>query len=77
MIELAPRKRNSSLLLGTLAALAAAGTLACGANYFEIPIETPIQPKLDVTPFQRVLIAGFVAATWVCLRALSSGRKLQ
>ena len=23
------------------------------------------------------IIAGFVAATWVCLRALSSGRKLQ
>jgi hypothetical protein len=36
-------------------------TLACGANYYEIPIETPIQAKLDVSAFQRVLIAGFVA----------------
>jgi hypothetical protein len=35
--------------------------LACGTNYYEIPIETPIQPKLDVTPFQRVLVVGFVA----------------
>ena len=35
--------------------------IACGTNYYEIPIETPIQPKLDVTPFQRVLVAGFVA----------------
>ena len=35
--------------------------LACGPTYFEIPIETPIQPKLDVSPFQRVLVAGFVA----------------
>jgi hypothetical protein len=35
--------------------------VACGANYFEIPIETPIQPKLDVSAFQRVLVAGFVA----------------
>jgi hypothetical protein len=35
--------------------------IACGPVSFEIPIETPIQPKLDVTPFQRVLIAGFVA----------------
>jgi hypothetical protein len=26
---------------------------------------------------QLPIIAGFVAATWVCLRALSSGRKLQ
>jgi hypothetical protein len=35
--------------------------MACGPVSYEIPIETPIQPKLDVTPFQRVLIAGFVA----------------
>jgi len=35
--------------------------VACGPDTFEIPIETPIQPKLDVTPFQRVLVAGFVA----------------
>jgi len=30
-------------------------------SMYEIPIETPIQPKMDVTPFQRVLIAGFIA----------------
>jgi hypothetical protein len=35
--------------------------LACGPETFEIPIETPIQPKLDVSAFQRVLVAGFVA----------------
>jgi hypothetical protein len=33
----------------------------CGPSFVEIPIETPIQPKLDVSPFQRILIAGFVA----------------
>ena len=33
---------------------------ACTSSY-EVPIETPIQPKLDVTPFQRVLVAGFIA----------------
>ncbi|MGC4084145.1 MAG: hypothetical protein QM736_19060 [Vicinamibacterales bacterium] len=44
-----------------LASTAAATMLACGPVSYEIPIETPIQPKLDVTPFQRVLIAGFVA----------------
>jgi hypothetical protein len=44
-----------------LLAVCIAGTAACGVNYFEIPIETPIQPKLDVSAFQRVLIAGFVA----------------
>ena len=35
-------------------------SVAC-TSYTEIPIETPIQPKLDVTPFQRVFIAGFIA----------------
>ena len=29
--------------------------------YYEVPIETPIRPKLDVSAFQRVLIPGFVA----------------
>ena len=53
-------KHRSRLLATAAAALAAIG-VACGPNYFEIPIETPIQAKLDVTPFQRVLIAGFVA----------------
>lgn len=54
-------KRSLSLALATLTALAAAVTIACGTDTFEIPIETPITPKLDVSPFQRVLVAGFVA----------------
>ena len=55
------RARKSSLALGAVTACLAVVALACGTNYYEIPIETPIQPKLDVTPFQRVLVAGFVA----------------
>ncbi len=37
-------------------------TLGLGGctNFYEISIETPIQPKMDISPFQRVLIAGFV-----------------
>jgi hypothetical protein len=35
-------------------------TAAC-TNYYEIPIETPIRPKLDVSAFQRVLVAGFIS----------------
>jgi hypothetical protein len=54
-------RRNRRLLLGALAALGAATIVACGPDTYEIPIETPIQPKLDVSPFQRVLVAGFVA----------------
>jgi hypothetical protein len=30
------------------------------AGFVEIPIETPLQSKLDVTSFRRVLVAGFV-----------------
>ena len=55
-----PPKRRNSLILGVLA-LGAATLMACGPDTFEIPIETPIQPKMDVSPFQRVLVAGFVA----------------
>ena len=29
-------------------------------SFVEIPIETPLQSKLDVTAFRRVLVAGFV-----------------
>jgi hypothetical protein len=60
MIGLPPQKNAHRILLGAAAAACAAVTLACGPSYFEIPIETPIQPKLDVSAFQRVLIAGFV-----------------
>ena len=34
--------------------------IAC-TNSYEIQIETPIRPKLDVGAFQRVLVAGFLA----------------
>jgi len=62
MTEQAPRTRKSRRILGaTLGAVAAATVLACGPTTYEIPIETPIQPKLDLSAFQRVLIAGFVA----------------
>lgn len=41
--------------------LALVAALAACTSYTEIPIETPIQPKLDITPFQRIFIAGFIA----------------
>jgi len=41
-------------------ALVLSGTLGC-TSFYEIPIETPIQPKMDVSMFQRVLIAGFIS----------------
>jgi len=47
----------------SVAALASLVLVCAGAactNFYEIPIETPIQPKMDVTPFTRVLVAGFI-----------------
>jgi hypothetical protein len=52
----APLRKTAGSLL-----LAVVGALAGCTSYFEIPIETPIQPKLDITSFQRVLVAGFIA----------------
>ena len=45
--------RVSSLAL----AIASAGCL----SFYEVQIETPIRAKLDIAPFSRVLVAGFVA----------------
>jgi len=56
-----PRRKSRSHLVALSAAALAATMMACGPVSYEIPIETPIQPKLDVSAFQRVLIAGFVA----------------
>ncbi len=55
------KAKTSSLVLAAIAACCAVFALACGPDYYEIPIETPIQPKMDVSPFQRVLVIGFVA----------------
>lgn len=49
--------RTASRLASLVLVLAAAGC----TNYYEIPIDTPIQPKLDVSAFQRVLVVGFIA----------------
>src|SRR5438067_10161522 len=60
----ARKKTTRRIRLAVCAAAVASGALmvaACGTDFYEIPIETPIQPKLDVSAFQRVLVAGFVA----------------
>ena len=41
--------------------LAAGGLVGASCTgFYEIPVETPIQAKIDVTAFQRVLVAGFI-----------------
>ncbi len=49
--------RLSLRILSLSLALGAAGC----ASFYEIPIETPIAAKLDVSQFQRVFIAGFLS----------------
>jgi hypothetical protein len=43
-----------------ISSLAVAFTAAGCMNFYEIPVEIPIQAKIDVSGFQRVLVAGFV-----------------
>jgi hypothetical protein len=50
--------RKAGPVVSLAFALAVAG--AC-TSFYEIPIETPIQPKLNVSEFQRVLIVGFIS----------------
>ena len=52
--------RNAAAIVNRpLVLVLLAGVAAC-TSFYEIPIETPIQPKMDVSMFQRVLIAGFI-----------------
>jgi hypothetical protein len=48
-------------LVRTVSSLGVALLVASCSSYYEIPIETPIKPKLDVSAFQRVLVAGFIS----------------
>jgi hypothetical protein len=50
---------RTAAVVGSLFLLVTAGA-GC-VSFYEIPVETPIHAKLDVTPFQRVLVAGFLA----------------
>jgi hypothetical protein len=51
---------TGQLSLKLLSGVLAVGVAGC-ASFYEIPIETPIAAKLDVSAFQRVFIAGFIA----------------
>jgi hypothetical protein len=44
-----------------IASLALALAASACTSFYEIPIETPIQAKLDISAFSRVLVAGFIA----------------
>lgn len=46
--------------VAAIASVALFATVGC-TNFYEVPIETPIQAKLDVSAFRRVLVAGFIS----------------
>jgi hypothetical protein len=49
---------RTAAAIGSVAVLlASAGCL----KFYEIPVEVPIQARIDVSSFQRVLVAGFLA----------------
>jgi hypothetical protein len=45
----------------TIASLVLLAAVSGCTNFFEVPIETPISAKMDVSAFRRVLIAGFIS----------------
>src|SRR4051812_25156907 len=55
------RKSMTARLVKIASSVVAVVWIAGCSSYYEIPIETPIKPKLDVSAFQRVLIAGFIS----------------
>jgi hypothetical protein len=48
--------RTARTLASAVLALAAGGCL----TFVEVPVETPIRPKIDASPFSRVYVAGFL-----------------
>ena len=56
----APQAAVPAVAVRTACLLGLLGLASC-VSFVEIPVETPIRAKLDVSPFSRVLVAGFVA----------------
>lgn len=45
----------------TIVSLVLLGAVGACTNFYEVPIETPISAKMDVSAFRRVLVAGFIS----------------
>jgi hypothetical protein len=45
----------------TIASLIVLAAVSGCTNFFEVPIETPLSAKMDVSAFRRVLVAGFIS----------------
>lgn len=53
-----PGRAGRFVLRGVLGVMVAGTSTSC-ASFVEVPVETPLQSKIDVASFRRVLIAGF------------------
>ena len=51
---------TARIAVGIVSLGLAVGASAC-MDFYEVPVDVPIQAKLDVTPFKRVLVAGFLS----------------
>jgi hypothetical protein len=49
-------------VVGLVSAAVIALTVAGCTSFYEIPVEIPVQATIDITNFQRVLVAGFIGA---------------
>jgi hypothetical protein len=47
--------------VATIVSLTLLALVSGCTNFFEVPIETPLSPKMDVSAFRRVLVAGFIS----------------
>ena len=63
-------------IAAAIASLAAAASLVGCTGFYEIPVEIPIQSKIDVTSFQRVLVAGFLSGGSTTVDANSETARL-
>ena len=45
----------------TIASLVLLAAVSGCTNFFEVPIETPLSARMDVSAFRRVLVAGFIS----------------
>jgi hypothetical protein len=48
-------------IVAAIASSVVAISLSACTGFYEIPVETPIQAKIDISGFQRVLVAGFLS----------------
>ena len=55
-------RRRSTHLLYSVTVLALASVFGC-TSYYEVPIEVPIDAKLDIGKYNRILVASFTTQT--------------